>query len=152
MEEKPILDRKDERETNINPRLWRKVGLCSICDRPAPTGEAVIEVDFDTAIELQWKIDHHEFEARRKHAEAGGGLRLTTIADVPRWPTVEWEWNHLACSDTTDTNRGYSFDASRMSNSAEALGWTLHLYNTKTWMAATNWKKFVENLGFSSDS
>ena len=125
---------------------------CSICNRPARIDEAVIEVDSDVAREIERQKDAHEFNSRREHVESGAALRVTIIADVPRWPTVEWEWNHLACSDTTDTNRGYSFDASRMSDSAEALGWTLHLQGKKVWMASTNWKEFVKDLGFSSDS
>jgi len=124
---------------------------CSICNCPALIGEAVIEIDADTARETQWLKARHEFEARTEHVESGGGLRVINLGREPLWPVIDWEWNHLTCSDSADKGRGYSFDASRMSNSAEALGWTLHLQK-KVWMASTNWKEFVELLGFSSDS
>lgn len=124
---------------------------CSICNGPAPIGEAVIEVDSYTAGDIQRTEDHREFKSRREHVESGGGLRVTTLGRVPLPVVIDWEWNHQTCSDAADKGRGYSFDASRMSNSAEALGWTLHLYK-KTWLPATNWREFVEDLGFSSDS
>ena len=119
---------------------------CSICNRPAPISEAVIEADSHAASVAVW-----DWLERTNRVESGGGLRVTTLDREPDWPVVEWEWNHRACAAARDEGREYSFDASRMSNSAEALGWTLHLQG-KNWMAATNWKEFVEDHGFSSDS
>jgi len=144
---------------------------CTICKRPAPISEAVIEVDSGNVAVwdwlertnqigsgggLQWAEDlvpavlKHAQDALEAREAGRETLGIPTFDREPDWPVVEWEWNHRACADAADEGRGYSFDASRMSNSAEALGWTLHL-EQKNWMAATNWKEFVEDLGFSSD-
>jgi hypothetical protein len=134
------------RQIIIQALRRRSMGVnfnCSICNRPASIGEAVIEVDSGNRAVWDWL-------ERTPQIASGPALRVTTLSDVPDWPVVEWEWNHRTCAEASDKGREYSFDASRMSNSAEALGWTLHLQG-KNWMAATNWKEFVEGLGFSSD-
>ena len=140
------------RQIIIQALRRRSMGVnfnCSICNRPAPIGEAVIEVDSGNVAVWDWLERRKQLE-RTPQIASGPALRVTTLSDVPDWPVVEWEWNHSACAEASDKGREYSFDASRMSNSAEALGWTLHL-EQKNWMAATNWKEFVEDLGFSSD-
>ena len=87
--------------------------------------------------------------------ESGGGLRVTTLGSEPDWPVSKWEYNHYSCSEAADEVRGhelgYVFEAGRMLDAAEALGWTLHLQG-KTWLESTNWKEFMEDLGFPRDS
>lgn len=117
---------------------------CGICGEEAEANGAVIEVDSAEAAARGVRFDEWEFERQK---EAGGIAYFSSAADIPGEPRLEWQWTHRDCGP----ERGYWFDADRMTNSAEALGWTLHLAD-KTWWKHTAWSAFIRKLGFVKDA
>jgi hypothetical protein len=103
---------------------------CSICEKPTTVATAVVEVDSSAA------------SKNRHEAWDTYGENISSNV-IPYTHPVPWQWNHKKCGPEL----GYWFDASRISNTRKAMGWTLHL-SEKRWFPSTDWETLMRQLGY----
>jgi hypothetical protein len=114
---------------------WR----CERCGRPATT----LTVDGVRAIGVARE------RRRRDEARAAHGVHAVTLREFLA-DHVEGEHWVVACDGCLtgpELERGYYWlDTSRIATPAQALAWTVHLFETKGWLDATDWLELMRRV------
>jgi hypothetical protein len=113
---------------------------CDICRKPVATKDGLLAVSM---VEI-YKAEERERKWEKKHpADPSETVTLTTEGAYA-YRSVPWRWGHNNCLKVVINP--YEIAAERFQSLGDALAWTLHLQESKRWLAVTNWEAIVRRL------